>query len=92
MQNEEEENKDLSQLYESLNPNKKNLNPLEYQARLRAQADKKFSAYGQHQLAAISKKEQSSKNGGMRVRTGSKGPSSANLSSVQGEGRQFSIK
>lgn len=46
MHNEEEENKDMSQLYESLNPNKKNLNPLEYQAKLKAQADKKFSAYG----------------------------------------------
>jgi hypothetical protein len=30
MQNEGEENKDLQSLYESLNPNKKSLNPLEY--------------------------------------------------------------
>ena len=82
MQNEGEENKDLQSLYESLNPNKKSLNPLEYQARQKAMQEKKHSAYGQHQLAAISRKESAPKNNGIRVRGSSKGAQSANSTSI----------
>ncbi len=97
MHNDGEENKDLSQLYESLNPHKKSLIPLNNDGRKKSQneKDKKPGAGPYGQLAAIARKDSAN---GVRIRTqnktqinGGSGPISSINNGATFE-KQFSIK